>query len=286
MDYRRYLKMVRNAIQGKVIPLDYVWRPQSRYHQMQPISQPLFDEFGEHRDQFNRYIPLLLSHLPAFRSIPTIGSDESNAVYWHNKYLPGLDLIFLYMMVKENKPARILEIGSGHSTAVMHKAIVDGNLSTQITCIDPHPRRSLNQLKHEGIPEALENLKSFEMFSRLTAGDILFFDGSHVALANSDVTVFFMEILPRLAPGVLIQIHDIYLPFDYPQDMVNRGYNEQYLLAQLLRFGWPGHIEVLFPAYWMSRQENFQKEMDSGLWDHLPSPIEKHGGSFWFTLNS
>jgi hypothetical protein len=187
-------------------------------------------------------------------------------------------------MVREYKPVRIVEIGSGHSTAVMHKAIADGKLSTQITCIDPHPRRNLNRFNHERIPSALENLKSFEPFSRLAPGDILFFDGSHLSLPNSDVTVFFMEILPKLAPGVLIQIHDIYLPFDYPQEMVKRGYNEQYLLAQLLRYGWPGRIEVLFPAYWMSTQEVFKKEMAAGLWDHLPSLVESHGGSFWFKL--
>jgi len=285
MNFGKYLKIARNAIQGKVLSLDYKWKPESRDLQSQVLSQNLHSGLFQNLDFFKRFIPAMLSNLPVYKSIPFTGSPNTNEVYWQNDYLPGLDLVFLYALVKEYKPAKILEIGSGHSTAVMRKAIVDGHLTTKIRCIDPHPRRILKSLADEVIPVALEDLKEMELFSMLVPGDILFFDGSHISLPNSDVTVFFMEILPKLAPGVIVQIHDIYLPFDYPIEMARRGYNEQYLLAQLLRFGWPDKIEILFPAYWISRQEAFQKEMTVGLWDHLPNQIEKHGGSFWFTLN-
>jgi len=285
MGFKAFLKKARNTIQGKIILLDYPWKPVSRYQQNLPINQHIQSNLEQNFDNYKRYIPSVLTYLDTFKSIPVALPGESHSVYWKNNYLPGLDLVFLYTLVREQKPAKIIEIGSGHSTAVMRRAIQDGQLSTQITCIDPQPRRKLSQLADVVLPMALENLTGFQIFNQLKPGDILFFDGSHLALPNSDVTVFFMEILPRLAPGVFIQIHDIYLPFDYPEDMVSRGYNEQYVLAQLLQFGWPGKMEVLFPAYWMSRQEIFQNEMDAGLWQYLPAQIEKHGGSFWFTIN-
>jgi len=284
MDFRNYLKIARNAIQGKVLTLDYKWKPDSRELESQVLNQKLHAGLLQNLDYFNRFIPPMLSYLPVFKSIPATRGVGLEDVYWQNDYLPGLDLVFLYTLVREYKPLNIVEIGSGHSTAVMRKAIGDGHLNTKVSCIDPQPRRKLKSLADEVIPFALEDLKTLELFSRLEPGDILFFDGSHISFPNSDVTVFFMEILPMLAPGVIVQIHDIYLPFDYPIEMALRGYNEQYLLAQLLRFGWPDKIEILFPAFWVSGQDSFLKKMTVGLWDHLPNEIEKHGGSFWFTL--
>lgn len=284
MDLKQYLRILRNGLQGKVIPLDYPWKSESRFQQLHPISHKMQTGLEHNFQHFSRWKPRILNHLPFFKSIPLTPSPQPDAVYWQNNYLPGLDLVSLYTIVLETKPTRILEIGSGHSTAVMRKAIADGNLNTKITCIDPNPRRDLNALADEVIPLALEQIKDLDIFLQLKKGDLLFFDGSHLALAYTDVTLFFMEVIPLLARGVVIQIHDIYLPFDYPDDMAGRGYNEQYLLAQLLYFGWPEHIEILFPAYWMSRQLSFQQEMDTSLWSHLPSGIERHGGSFWFTL--
>jgi len=285
MGIKDYLKLFRNALNDRVIALDYPWQGKSRYQQLQPIDHFLQIALTQEYQQYAQLIPKLVLHLSIFQSISHRGNSDSAEVYWQNNYLPGLDLVVLYTLVRDIKPKRILEIGGGHSTAVMRKAIKDGLLNAKITCIDPKPRRQLNQLADQLIPQSLEKLSDFKPFSLLEQGDILFFDGSHLALPNSDVTVFFMEILPFLAPGVVVQIHDIYLPFDYPEDMVKRGYNEQYLLAQLLKYGWPDHIEILFPAYWMSRQETFQSKMNSSLWNLLPySGMERHGGSFWFKI--
>lgn len=284
MDFRHYFRLLKKIWTEKVVALDYPWHPRSRYGQEEPISRFIQSCFEDRFQHFSQHIPQFISFLPNFRTIGLEASSGPGSVYWQNNYFPGLDVICLYTLVREIKPKRILEIGSGHSTAVMRKAIQDGGLSTKLTAIDPRPRRNLAHLADELIPSALEQLQDFEVFFHLEEGDILFFDGSHLAMANTDVTVFFMEIVPRIAPGILIQIHDIYLPFDYPADMAGRGYNEQYLLAQLLYFGWPDKIEVIFPAFWMSRQPAFQTNMATALWSHLPEGIERHGGSFWFKL--
>lgn len=285
MKWRFLIKNIYKAARQQVLALDYPWKPKSRYQQNKPLNQNLNEVFDREFDQYLRWVSSFKMHLDFFKSISLKLSSENHNIYWQNDYLPGLDIILIYTLIQEFKPKNILEIGSGHSTAVMRKAIQDGQFSSSITCIDPNPRRTISAFADQVFYESLEDLKDIERFRLLNKNDILFFDGSHLSLANTDVTVFFMEVLPVLNPGVIVQIHDIYLPFDYPDDMVQRGYNEQYLLAQVLWYGWPEKIEVLFPAYWMSRQKRFQYLMESAVWNVLATPeIERHGGSFWFRI--
>ena len=120
----------------------------------------------------------------------------------------------------------------------------------------------------------------------MSPGDIIFFDGSHISLANSDVSVFFTEILPRIPIGVYVHIHDIYLPYDYPLEMAHRGYNEQYLLAMALLYG-QHKFQIIFPSFWVSTQASSQSYLKSAVWDQLKiDDIETHGGSFWFKILS
>ena len=282
MSLRAYLRGIYYALKNQVIALDYPWHAHSRYSQSQSIN-PVLDQWcasgsDTYRDWLNRFT----AYLPFYQSIPLETGNPLRSFYWRNGYFPGLDLVGLYALVREIKPGQILEIGSGNSTAVMRQAILDGGLNTKIRCIDPHPRRDIITVADEILSKSLESLRNLDIFDSLVPGDILFFDGSHIALPNSDVTVFFLEILPRVPPGVYIQIHDIYLPFDYPTDMVQRGYNEQYLLALALLTA-PASFEPVFPAWWISRQSAFRQLLDQQIWDHLQEKgIEKHGGSFWF----
>lgn len=114
----------------------------------------------------------------------------------------------------------------------------------------------------------------------LDAGDLLFIDNSHRSFMNSDVTVVFLEILPRLKPGVFVEFHDIYLPFDYPQVWGTRYYNEHYLLASsLLAEG--TKYEIVFPGMFIAQDSELSKIMNP-LWDSSEMQgVEKHGGSFW-----
>src|SRR5690606_12269248 len=121
--------------------------------------------------------------------------------------------------------------------------------------IDPYPRANIDSLSDEIIREPLEALESMDrIVDMLRSGDILFIDNSHRVFPNSDAMVCFMEILPYLRQGVIVHIHDIYLPYDYPQFMCDRFYNEQYFLAALL-MGDRSRYEVLLPNFFISEDK-------------------------------
>lgn len=119
-----------------------------------------------------------------------------------------------------------------------------------------------------------------EMFDELNPGDIFFLDSSHRAFQGSDVTVFFLEILPRLKPGVIIQIHDIYLPGDYVSGHLHRLWNEQYLLATALLFGRNG-FEVLFPCWFVGQDPDLSRQAADLLRKGTLTDLNLYGASFW-----
>jgi hypothetical protein len=121
------------------------------------------------------------------------------------------------------------------------------------------------------------------IFDDLSDGDILFIDSSHRTLQNSDVTVLFLEVIPRLKPGVVVQIHDICLPYDYPPEVVERFYSEQYLLAAyLLAEG--SRIRVRLPNLFISYDNELRSALDP-LWELSElRTVDRRGGSFWFQM--
>ncbi|MGB1295455.1 MAG: class I SAM-dependent methyltransferase [Flavobacteriales bacterium] len=174
-------------------------------------------------------------------------------------------------------------MGSGNSTKVVKKAIVDGGLETKITSIDPYPRANIDHLADQVIRKPLENLSDHIIFDNLEKGDILFIDNSHRCLPNSDVTVCFLEILPRLKPGVIVHVHDIYIPYDYPQFMCDRAYSEQYVLAAMIMSN-PKKYKTIMPNYFVS-EDNELKQILNPIWEHPNlKTVERHGGSFWLEI--
>jgi hypothetical protein len=171
------------------------------------------------------------------------------APIWKNGWLPSVDGATLYALLATRKPRLYLEIGSGNSTRFARRAIADLGLGTRIVSIDPQPRAEIDAICDEVIRRPLEAVAP-SVFGELGAGDVVFFDGSHRSFANSDVTVFFTEILPAIPSGVVWGLHDIVLPDDYPVDGC-AYYNEQYLLASYL-LGGAGSDEIVFPAYFAS----------------------------------
>ena len=213
-------------------------------------------------------------------------SDEPNALMpgWNNGYLPGLDMAALFAFISEFKPKRYVEVGSGNSTLVAAAAKSQHSPLTEITSIDPFPRAEIDQLSQVIIREPFESLNAHELVGSLQAGDMLFIDNSHRVLPNSDATVFFLEWLPRLADGVIVQIHDIYLPWDYPQEMCERGYSEQYMLAMAIMSN-PARYKPMFPAFWASEQPEMSNIL-APIWNHPNTVgVEPHGGSFWLQIN-
>lgn len=190
----------------------------------------------------------------------------------------GLDAVALYSFIAEVKPKIYLEIGSGNSTKFVRKSIRDHELATKIISIDPCPRVEIDVLSDEIIRQPLEET-NIELFDVLTKDDILFFDGSHNCFMNSDVTVFFLEILPRLPSGILIHIHDIHLPYDYPPQRSLHYESEQYLIAVML-LGECSKYEIILPSEFVHNDDSLA-DILSGLWESETPKIPRGGSSFW-----
>ena len=216
--------------------LDYPVVPKSRYGYGKPPHAKLYEQFAALRPEIHKLLSSFLAFEEGMRRIPLRSERKSAEPCWINQWFEGLDVFALYGFIASRKPNLYLEIGSGYSTKVARQAILEEQLRTKILSVDPHPRAEINPLCDQLFRVGLEDL-DLKLFARLKAGDIVFFDGSHRSFMNSDVTVFFLDILPNLAPGVCVHIHDIELPYDYMPERAHWYYSEQYLLAVALLEG-------------------------------------------------
>jgi hypothetical protein len=158
---------------------------------------------------------------------------------------------FLFIAYSLNlNPKTYLEIGSGNSTKFARESITNNQLGTKLISIDPNPRAEIDAICDQVVRTPVEDLP-LTIFEDLVSGDILFVDNSHRASANSDVTVFFMDILPNLPPGVLVHLHDICLPWDYAEEQAEDAYSEQYLLATALLMG--SKLKTRLPNLFVTR---------------------------------
>lgn len=163
-----------------------------------------------------------------------IGGDPPPAPRWDQDWFPRLDAAAAYAIVRSTRPRRIVEVGSGHSTRFLARAVADGRLETRITAIDPAPRATLKGLPVEWIARPVQDA----LMPALKPGDILFIDSSHQVKPGSDLEHLFREVLPRLPAGVRVHFHDIFLPDAYPEAWSWRRYNEQEAVAGLLADGY------------------------------------------------
>ncbi len=167
---------------------------------------------------------------------------------WGQSWFPRLDAAAACALVSEARPARIVEVGSGHSTRFLARAARETGAPVAITCIDPAPRATLDGLPIDWRREVLRP-GHLPLFAGLMAGDIAFFDSSHLLWPGTDVDLVLNRILPALAPGVLVHIHDVFLPDPYPADWAWRGYTEQlglagYLTSSGWQVVWASHYAV------------------------------------------
>ena len=166
--------------------------------------------------------------------LEAIGKDAPPpAPRWNQDWFPRLDAAAAYAMVRTLRPRRIVEIGSGHSTRFLARAAADGGLDTHITAIDPQPRASLEGLEVRWLKQPVQ-ATALEVFAALEERDILFIDSSHQLKPGSDVEFLLEKVLPRLAKGVRVHFHDIFLPDPYPAAWAWRRYNEQQAVAPLV----------------------------------------------------
>jgi hypothetical protein len=238
--------------------------------------QALYEVIGRHRAVFASHLAAFSNFSADLAAIPMemISSDEP---YWTNPFFSGLDAIALYGQMAILNPPRYIEIGSGNSTKFVRRAIRDHGLRTRMTSVDREPRAEIDTLCDEVVRTPLEQL-DLSLFDRLESGDVLFIDGSHQVLSNSDTTVAFLDILPRVKPGVWVHVHDVFLPWDYPPEWNNRYYAEQYLLACWLLADSP-RIQIELANFFVSREPELMKLLDP-IYSALPG-LQAHGGSFW-----
>ena len=182
------------------------------------------------------------------------GRDNSVGYRFDNAYYSSPDAEVLYAAVRLWQPGRIFEVGCGNSTKLARLAIRDGGLATRITCIDPAPREDVAALADDLHALPVESAQARAVLAEIAPGDLLFIDSSHRVGAGNDVASLYLNVLPTLPPGTLVQIHDVFLPYDYPYDWLAKhrvDFTEQYLLQAMLTFG--ERFEVLWAGYYLQR---------------------------------
>jgi hypothetical protein len=226
-------------------------------------------------------LALLRQLEPFARELPFPLERSPECRYWlNNKFYPYADGVTYYALLRHARPRRVMEVGSGFSSAVCLDTN-DRYFEGQIECtfIDPDTCR-LDELLSEAdrrrvtvLPRLVQDVPLDE-FRRLEAGDVLFLDSSHVGKVGSDVNHLFFEVLPALKAGVYIHLHDVFYPFEYPEAWIygGRAWNEAYLLRAFLQFNDAFQL-VLWPDY----LNRFHSE---ALHRHLPH-CHQNSGSIW-----
>ena len=280
------LEILPGSVYAKVaIPLDY--RPSRSYEPRWGYSKEkinsLNDWLQNYEGEYSKFVSRMFEQDVSSISVD-YNPEESSKHAFVGGAICAFDSLSIYTMLLVHKPRIYCEIGSGMTTLFAKQSIIDNALKTRIISIDPEPRQFVDNVCDEIIREPLESLDP-AWFDQLNAGDILFMDGSHRSFMNSDVTVFFIDILPRIKPGVVIHIHDINLPYDYPDSFKEWYWNEQYLLAVYLMASMEKVIPLL-PTTFICRSEKL-KALISENFVSLGSAERDEswfgGGSFWFT---
>jgi predicted O-methyltransferase YrrM len=212
-----------------------------------------------------------------FPKMPTPGHRY---FYENGGYSYG-DAIFLYAMLRHLRPRRLVEVGSGYSSA----ATLDTNerfLDFEVRCtfVDPSPGLLRSLLK----PGDLDRVEVVEarvqdvdpaLFAQLDWNDVVFVDSSHVSKTGSDVNFLVFEVLPRLRPGVVVHFHDVFAGFEYPREWVSQGrsWNEAYLLRAFLQYNRCFRVLLHNNLLWQLRPEVVEGS--------FPLVAENPGASLW-----
>lgn len=272
---------------GRLLTLHYPpsYKSKPRWGHFHPLHQgikKLFDrDSAEHEIVFRGLVNLL----PEFRKIrKKFADDGAGEPGWGGGIINAIDGALVYYFVKKYRPRNYVEIGSGLTTLFAARAKRDHQLATRIISIDPNPRADVDARCDQVVRKPLE-LCDLSIFDRLEPGDIVFMDGSHISAMNSDVTVFMLDVIPNLKPGVIVQIHDIHLPFDYSEKHVGFFWNEQYIVGAYL-LGAADRIKILIPPPLYAADSARIREVLRPLIDSGLAESENHwywGGSLWFT---
>jgi hypothetical protein len=281
---RKHHAICRDALIAEGYPavIDYKVISKPRYGYGQPPHAILYEVINRNRDTYKNNLESFLRFKEYFRKIPLHDSESSLSPFWLNTWLPAPDAIALYSFLCLYEPKTYLEVGSGNSTKFARTAINDHNLKTKMISLDPHPRAEIDQICDVIVRQGLEEV-DLAIFDELEEGDILFIDNSHRCFMNSDVTVAFLDILPRLKANVFVHFHDIFLPYDYLPGWEDQYYSEQYLLAAYLLAN-TDRFNILLPNYFIFNDPELKQILSPIRKPEMEAPGNP-GASFWIKTN-
>ncbi len=223
------------------------WFIPYRYRNELPAQHPGYPAirrlFDDRREAFTRWI----GHIDDYgRELRGMTDNPAPLPRFRQDWFPRLDAAMAYTLIRRLRPRHIVEVGSGHSTRFMARALADGGIEARLTAIDPAPRAAIGEL---GVDCRCSTVHQADcgIFTRLGPGDVLFIDSSHILMPGSDVDLLFNTVMPALPAGVLVHIHDICLPDDYPPQWHWRAYNEQLGVIPMLT---GGAYEALFSSWY------------------------------------
>jgi hypothetical protein len=236
---------------------------------------PGIDLKGENQQALLKQFEAYYSFLPFERT-----SNPQSRYFHPNGSFPVQDAFTLSAMIRHFKPNRIVEIGCGFSSCVILDTCEAVKSSAQITLIEPYPdvllkyTRKADHARFELKAEFVQNIPPV-FFAGLGENDILFVDTSHVSKVGSDVNFIFFQILPMLKRGVVVHFHDIFYPFEYPEEWFFKGmiWNEDYLLRAFLMFN--HDFEILIFNDYLNRSSPEQMKTN------FPLCLKEPGGSLW-----
>lgn len=277
----------------EVVPRDRYDIVPRNYYSPVPNLETLYEGIWERRSelggidlQLERAIDLIEGELRPFieeLEVPETGPAAPGEFFLRNENYESVDAELLYAILRARKPSRVLELGSGFTTLLIGQAArrnAEDGIATEHLAYDPFPRARI--LGEEPPPPTrFEPLSATEVpledFRRLEAGDVLFVDTTHTVKLGSDVNYIVLDVLPALAPGVIVHFHDVFLPWEYPRvwfEKMQYYWAEQYLLQAFLAFN--SAFEVLIPAQAVARdyQHRLAAVIDSFSADTRP-------GAFW-----
>ena len=289
--FRRFYRSRLNEMLAPAyaLVLDYPVKVSPRYGYGKPPHPQISQILESGRTQFATRLTRFSKLIDFLSEIPDEPPANPIEPCWgRQRFFNSLDAVALCGMLVEFQPKRLIEVGSGYSTIFARHAIRKHGLATQITSIDPEPRVEIDQICDRVIRKPLEEV-DLTLFDELQSGDFLFIDSSHRTFTNSDVTVVFVELLPRLRPGVVVHIHDIFWPNDYPSDWNDRYYSEQYMLAAYLLGAGASSVRILMPNAFIVHDRDLAEYCKPLLEiagfrrsrEDVSSPNELGPGSFW-----
>lgn len=286
----RSLLELKNYAFIRFAPPGHFYSPIPDMHQIESGSARIFDRSPRNVPAIeineDSQIDFLNDFSHFYRDLPfPDAKSEGNRYYLDNTYFSYGDGIILYSFLRHLKPKRVVEVGSGFSSAEMldtNDLFLDRQV--QFTFVEPFPDRLFELLSEQDRanvkiePRPVQEVEP-GIFAALEANDILFIDSSHVAKTNSDVLYILFHILPRLKPGVIVHFHDILWPFEYPQEWLEEGraWNEAYVLRAFLQYN-PAFRILYFSSFMaLHHADLLRKSMPRVL--HAPSSKTTPGNS-------